>query len=91
MAINHPKPHVEYDPMATTHGPVRLTSIEADATIIDDQLKRGKCGRCISQRSKVCRRKRHWVFHCSMLVVDPLTVPVVEAQVLALSPHSCFQ
>ena len=45
MAINHPKPHVEYDPMATTHGPVRLTSIEADATIIDDQLKRGKCGR----------------------------------------------
>ena len=45
MVIRDPKPQVEYDPMATTKGPVRVASVEADAEIIEDQLKRGESGR----------------------------------------------
>ena len=45
MVIRDPKPQVEYDPMATTKGPVRVASVEANAEIIEDQLKRGESGR----------------------------------------------
>ena len=42
MVIRDPKPHVQYDPMATVKGPVRSAFVEADAEIVEDQLKRGK-------------------------------------------------
>ena len=45
MVIRDPKQEVEYDPMAGQQGPVRLSSIEATAEVVQDQLKRGKSGR----------------------------------------------
>ena len=45
MVIRDPKPNVEYDPMANTTGPVRESSVEASAEVVDDQVKRGKAGR----------------------------------------------
>ena len=45
MVIRDPKQGVEYDPMATQQGRVRVSSIEATAEVVQDQLKRGKSGR----------------------------------------------
>ena len=45
MVIRDPKTEVQYDPMARVTGPVRLSSIEATAEVVQDQLKRGKAGR----------------------------------------------
>lgn len=45
MVIRDPKPGVQYDPMARVTGPVRLSSVEATAEVVQDQLKRGRAGR----------------------------------------------
>ncbi len=45
MVIRDPRDNVEYDPMAGRRGPTRLSSIEATAEVVQDQLKRGKAGR----------------------------------------------
>jgi hypothetical protein len=45
MVIRDPKPNIEYDPMAQVEGPVRHSSIEATAEVVQDQLKRGHAGR----------------------------------------------
>ena len=45
MVIRDPKEHVEYDPMVGVRGPVRLASVEATAEVVQDQLKRGNCGK----------------------------------------------
>ena len=45
MVIRDPKPGVQYDPMARVTGSVRLSSVEATAEVVQDQLKRGRAGR----------------------------------------------
>lgn len=45
MVIRDPKLGVQYDPMARVTGSVRLSSVEATAEVVQDQLKRGRAGR----------------------------------------------
>jgi len=45
MAIGGPKPNTRLDPTGQDQGPVFRFSVESDAEIIQDQLKRGRSRR----------------------------------------------